>query len=106
MKKVLLTVGAAAVLSISAFAAGTTAVRPVGELLGLKAGNSGFSTSGVVAAASRTPLRAPEIKNAENGEVNICASVVYPEQSTGMWSFSVSDYNPSRLEQYAIVVAI
>lgn len=97
MKKVLLTVGAAAVLSISAFAAGTTTVRPVGELLGLKAGNSGFFTSGVVDAASRTPLRAPEVKNAENGEVNICASVVYPEQSTGMWSFSVSDYNPTRL---------
>jgi len=74
--------------------------RPLGELLGLRNGTAGESFAGAPVAASpsqftaNTPMRH---KDAAAGVPVINASVIYPDNAQGMWSYSTTGWDPVRL---------
>ena len=84
--------------AISATAAPLTQ-KPLAELLGLRttsSSNTAFASGTAIAPAAKVPSgRAAGL--AEATGVTINASVVYPNNAQGMWSYSTTEWNPTRL---------
>lgn len=64
--------------------------QSLGNLLGIRAASSASTFGSAVA-------RAPKATQANAEGVTICASVVYPDNAQGIWSYNTSSWNPTRL---------
>lgn len=74
--------------------------KPVAELLGLRtatAGSTAFASGTVNAPAAKAPMGRMAAALAEEAGVTINASVVYPNNAQGMWSYNTTEWNPTRL---------
>lgn len=73
---------------------------PLGDLLGVRQQSSARFQGAPVKGNSQTTVshgtQAP-LKAGENGDVTINASVVYPGNVEGMWSYGTSGWNPAKL---------
>ncbi len=89
--------GVIAFLSAASLNAAPLAQKPLSELLGLRASNSTAFTGAPAASTPAAPRAKAPLKAAANGETTVYASVVYPDNVIGMWSYPVSSYNPTSL---------
>lgn len=97
MKKFGILVSAAA-LTISAFAANVSGQKSVQELLGLRSvPQQTFESTGAPMKATTTPCRL-KAAPAEGNETQIMASVIYPNNVQGMWSYSLTEWNPTQVK--------
>ena len=80
--------------------------KPVAELLGLRtatAGSTAFASGPVNAPAAKAPMGRMAAALAEEAGVTINASVVYPNNAQGMWSYNTTEWNPTRLSVDQVV---
>lgn len=72
------------------------APQPLGKLLGLKSAPvQSFTHDGAPVKAPAEKRQAPYATSAEGPVIN--ASVVYPSNAQGMWSYNTSEWNPRQL---------
>ncbi len=74
--------------------------KPLAELLGLRtaaSANSAFASGTATAPGAKAPVRSAATDLAEATGVTINASVVYPNNAQGMWSYNTTEWNPTRL---------
>lgn len=93
-----LTGGAIALCSALTASAAPLAPRPLSELLGIRQTEAQSFNSGMPSTATdghRLLGRAPQ--KAASQSININASVVYPDNAQGMWSYNTTSWNPERL---------
>ncbi len=91
----------AAVLATTAANIAPVAQKSVSELLGIRPGTE---FSGAPAVTSPVGRRSVAPLSAEAG-VTINASVVYPSNAQGMWSYNTSTWNPTRLSVDPMIIA-
>lgn len=89
--------GIIAFVSAASLNAAPLAQKPLSKLLGLRAsGATAFTGAPAVSTPAAPRAKAP-LKAAANGETTVYASVVYPDNVVGMWSYPVNTYNPTSL---------
>ena len=93
--------GVAILLNASIASAAPLAPRPVEELLGLRPGTTAtqFTSAAPVSNHQAPARRSYATTTGETGAAaaKINASVVYPDNVAGMWSYSTTEWNPTRL---------
>lgn len=101
MKKSFVLAGIVALLSGAAVASAAPLARQsVGELLGLRPGSTQSFGSQPALPVFRAPAAVATADDAASGDavgVTIGASVVFPDNAQGMWSYNTTSWNPTRL---------
>ncbi len=88
--------GVITLLSPLSVHAAPLAPQPLGKLLGLKSAPvQSFTHDGAPVKAPAEKRQAPYATSAEGPVIN--ASVVYPSNAQGMWSYNTSEWNPRQL---------
>ena len=101
MKRFITLLGGAAITgSISLLSAAPLAQKPLTELLGLRKAPSAalqFGDANAARPASAPRSLAMEATEGENTAPVINASVIFPDNVQGMWSYPTTEWNPTKL---------